>query len=325
MSLAIGGRRTRWRTVVTCRCDSSSHARPTDTAGAIAISPPVPRCPDVPSLTSLTIHITVHLQVPDLSQTFHITKYFTEFGIDVGLWSELGQTTVDLVDVPFPWGQYGPDGTPYNHNLYDTAQLFMQSWPSSSPALRAAMAQQSRHFLNFSLSMVEGAGNGAFPWSPYTDVSAESAMYFGTGTLKLFGYFDARDCFWSMEDPSECRVGRSYEQRRVLYDRMAANVFGKLADNSGAGDDYYDVLEKLGIPLPLPMRSDYDGPTNATLPDGGSRSSADFGIGVAVGVGITCGSMGLAALILRYTRSRSGSPHQDQSAKAPGSIQLQED
>jgi hypothetical protein len=268
-----------------------------------------------------------------MSQTFHITKYFTEFGIDVGLWSELGQTTVDLVDVPFPWGQYAPDGTPYNHNLYDTAQLFMQSWPASSPAVRAAMAKQSRHFLNFSLSMVEGAGNGAFPWSPYTDVSAESAMYFGTGTLKLFGYFDARDCFWSMEDPSECLVGRSYEQRRVLYDRMAASVFGKLADNNGAGDDYYGVLDKLGIPLPLPMRSDFDGPTNATLPSsspppptptGGWRPSADFDIGVAVGVGITCSSMGLVALILRYRRSRSIRPHQDQRAKAPGSIQLQD-
>ena len=60
------------------------------------------------------------LEVPDLSTTFHITKYYSKFGVDVGLWDQLAQTTVDLIDVPFPWGQYTAEGTPWNHIVTTT-------------------------------------------------------------------------------------------------------------------------------------------------------------------------------------------------------------
>jgi hypothetical protein len=206
------------------------------------------------------------LQVPDLSTTFHITKYYAEFGIDVGLWNELGQTTVDLVDVPFPWGQYTAEGIPFNHNLYDTAQLFIQAWPAASEAARAAMAAQSHHFLNFSLTMLETAGEGLFPRTRYDD-TAQTAQYFGTGTLELFGFFDAKACFWSQEDPKACLVGRSYKQRRTLYFQMAGSVFNKLAEDGGDGDsDYIDSLGKMGLTVPLQMQEYYNGTQNTSSP-----------------------------------------------------------
>jgi hypothetical protein len=107
------------------------------------------------------------LQVPDLSTTFHIAKYYNEFGFDVGLWPELGQSTVDLVGVPFPWGQFTREGTPFNHNLYDTATLFALAWPASSAASRAAIAAQSRSWLNYTLSILQG--DGSWPKTVYDD------------------------------------------------------------------------------------------------------------------------------------------------------------
>ena len=200
----------------------------------------------------------------------------------------------------------------------------MQAWPGASQTVRTAMAAQSHRFLNFSLSMVEATGDGLFPQTHY-DTSAETAQYFGIGTLELFGFFDAKACFWSKEDPSACLVGRSYKQRRVLYDQMAASAFRKLADNHGEGSDYIGALGKMGIIVPLPMRSDFNGPTNASTPSSPPpppigpplwRPMTAFEIGVAVGVGVTCATIGLIAVLMRSCSRRC------KPAKAPGSVQL---
>ena len=264
------------------------------------------------------------LQVPDLSTTFHNTKYYAAFGIDVGLWNELAQTTVNLVLVPFPWGQYTREGLPFNHNLYDTAQLFMQAWPAASPTVRAAMSAQSKRFLNFSLTMVEASGDGSFPMTHY-DESAQTAMYFGVGTLQLFGFFDAKACFWSQEDPSACLVGRSYEQRRVLYDQMAASAFRKLADSHGEGSDYIDALGKMGIVVPMPMRSGYNGSTNDTSPRPPSLAQPpNFEVGVAVGFGIACAAFALISGLLCACGRCQRKPRPGPRDPPAGSVQLRD-
>lgn len=203
------------------------------------------------------------LQVPDLSTTFHIVKYYTEFGIDMGMWTELAQTTVDLWDVPFPWGQNaGPApspgvGVPFVHNMYDVATLFGLAWPGASHSARAAMAAQSQLLLNFTLSLIDD--DGVFPTTPYSE-SVATEQYFGAGTLVKFGFFSAAACFWAAEAaPGACMSGYTYESRRVLYDRMAGAMLGALAANRGKGGDYYDALEGLGLVMPLEMRSGFNG------------------------------------------------------------------
>ena len=203
------------------------------------------------------------LQVPDLSTTFHTVKYYTEFGIDVGMWAELAQTTVDLWDVPFPWGQNaGPApspgvGVPFVHNMFDVATLFGLAWPGASFSARAAMAAQSQVLLNFTLALI--GDDGVFPTTPYSESSA-TEQYFGSGTLRLFGFFSSSACFWSSEaPPGACMAGYTYESRRVLYDKMASSMFGALAAKKGAGGEYYSALEGLGLVVPLDMRSAFNG------------------------------------------------------------------
>ena len=248
--------------------------------------------------------------VPDLSTTFHIAKYYgQDFGYSLGLLSELGNTVVDLVEVPFPWGQLTAQGIPFTHNLYDTAQLFMQSWPAATPSVRAAMAAQSYRWLNFTMSILDEE-DGGWPKTAYDD-TYETAQYFGVGTLSLFGFFNASACFWSeyAESADACRLGRSYEERRVIYDKLAHNMFKKLANNGGSGSDYYDTLEKLGLVIPLSMRSDFNGSAPPMLPPSPPVrppfAASDFGAGVGVGIVVACGVIGFAAALQGMLRTRS--------------------
>jgi hypothetical protein len=185
------------------------------------------------------------LCVPDLSTTFHITKYYTEYGVDVGRWPALAQTTVDLVGVPFPWGQFTREGIPFNHNLYDTATLFRHAWPAA-PAVRPAMAAQAAEWLNFTLATL--GADGAWARTAYDD-SYETAQYFGTGVLQQLGFFNTT-CFWAAANATRCHGGRSGKARSTAYDSIAANLFGKLAASHGKGGDYTSALAKLGLDIP---------------------------------------------------------------------------
>ena len=192
------------------------------------------------------------LRVPDLSTTFHIAKYYGEYGVDVGLWDELAVTTVALVGVPFPWGQLMPDGTPLNHNLYDTATLFSLAWPSAAAPARAAMAAQAETWLNFTLTTLRG--DGSWPTTRY-DETGETAQYYGAGALAKFGFLNDSACFWSTASPPACRVGRSRKARSAVYDSIAAHMFGKLAANHGRGSQYISALATdLGLTIPLGLR-----------------------------------------------------------------------
>ena len=190
------------------------------------------------------------LTVPDLSTTFHIAKYYSEYGISVGGWDELAATVVGLVGVPFPWGQLLPGGSPWNHNLYDTATLFALAWPTASPAARAAMAAQSATWLNFTLSTLQE--DGAWPRSEY-DETAETAQYYGASALARFGFFNESACFWQ-PTPSSCHLGRSRKARSTIYDTVAASMLGKLAASHGKGSYYTSALDAIGLTIPLELR-----------------------------------------------------------------------
>jgi hypothetical protein len=80
------------------------------------------------------------------------------------------------------------------------------------------------------------------------------SQYFGACTLQMFGFFNSSACFWSEDSPAECRLGRSHKAQSVVYDSIAANMFGKLAAQYGKGSYYISALQTLGLYIPLQLR-----------------------------------------------------------------------
>ncbi|MEM9371637.1 MAG: hypothetical protein AAGA26_10820 [Pseudomonadota bacterium] len=118
----------------------------------------------------------------DLSITFHILSYR---GGDVSLKSKIGQTTMAIQRVRYPYG-WSTGGTQNNHHAYDIARIINLTWDDMDEPSR--QYGSATIFLMSARSLAKSIDStGAFDPKPYTTVG--EAYYFGISFFEEIGLF----------------------------------------------------------------------------------------------------------------------------------------
>ncbi|MEM9044073.1 MAG: hypothetical protein AAGC81_05220 [Pseudomonadota bacterium] len=118
----------------------------------------------------------------DLSITFHIISYR---GGDVALKKEIGQTTMAIKRVKYPFG-WSTGGTQNNHHAYDIARIINLTWDDLDEPSR--QHGSATIFLMSARSLAKSIDStGAFDPKPFTTIG--EAYYFGISFFEEIGLF----------------------------------------------------------------------------------------------------------------------------------------